>query len=860
MSRGPQVAFVLRLGGAGRTVLLDRLARLVEAAPAGDGLLVEGPLGEGSLTVIPNGAALADGVRAIARDLPGSITEGVPGPPPAPRRPGWEERVGRLEGPIATGEPVARPGADAGGGGPSRGPSDARPLARIRFPLDPGLWLAVQSHWFSSGGEGIFVATRYWLAAPPTEGETATVRVTAALRSARGAPVRVRWRVPSGRDRRRWRDGKPSARDRFLGRVVPWEEAGQCVELLPSPPFPSAGDLARHLVVLGASGSGKTSLLARIAAERIGRGEAVVLFDLHGDLAPAVLGLTPATARRRIVAVDPSVGEGTGPGVPVLGGEAEGERAVAHVVAALKRLSADNSEVYWGFRLERIYETVVRAAQEDGGSLLDVYDLLTNPDRREATRLSTRLDAVERFLAELPAILRRNPEYLGPAAARLARIALSPRLAALLAPGPGASLPLSDLLAAGRPLLVRLPMAELGPEASGFAATLLLTRLYLELARRTAGGRVLLLLDEVQALSPRLVSEVVSEGRKFGVEAVLASQFSDRLAPELRAAAAGAVGAHLVFRLPAPAARAASEWAGLSPAEAAAILPALPDGCAMLAGGDTSPGPRLVRGAPVEFPRTLDAWRSAVEATRRERVDPALAAPPSLPGEDEAILLALYAAERPLAPAELERRLSSRSRELLPRLLERVGALERRRLVLREDGGWSLTAAGARILGASAEHGSTLEGAEHRQLLLEAFRIFARHGERLTLLRQGRFDTRLPDGHLGLLSDGPAPRSPAELFERLERRRREWAWRCFGGRDVHVEAEVSGAERTERIRRDYRKAERAGAHPLFLVADARRARRIREVLTRLGVDRRGFTVWTLPRARGRHGLDLPSAR
>jgi hypothetical protein len=130
-------------------------------------------------------------------------------------------------------------------------------------------------------------------------------------------------------------------------------------------------------------------------------------------------------------------------------------------------------------------------------------------------------------------------------------------------------------------------------------------------------------------------------------------------------------------------------------------------------------------------------------------------------------------------------------------------------------------------------------------LLAEAFRIFARRGYRLELLRQGRFDTPLPDARLKLVPDAARHASPDALCRTLDRARRGWAWNYFGARDVFVEAEVSGALRPERVRHGVRKAGRANAFVLFLVSDARRARRVRAALRTIGAGRDRAGVWTL---------------
>ncbi len=59
--------------------------------------------------------------------------------------------------------------------------------------------------------------------------------------------------------------------------------------------------LARHLYVLGATGTGKSTLLARLAEHLLPQERAFVLLDPHGDLAGEVLDLVPPARRRDVV-------------------------------------------------------------------------------------------------------------------------------------------------------------------------------------------------------------------------------------------------------------------------------------------------------------------------------------------------------------------------------------------------------------------------------------------------------------------------------------------------------------------------------------------------------------------------------
>ncbi len=872
--------------GAGWLVrFLRRVGALLESAPAGTALLIE-QQGDGAhaelsfLPFSPEVLAVLDATRPEfpirwRRELAGPASEppselAATGSylarvcPVAIERDDGTEFGGRRS-PRPPSEELAR-----------RGDSGLRPEIGVRSGPTfgpPGLfWCAVQTHWVVDAKGFVRVSSRWRLAArSAVELGALELSVAEAVRRrchAVGTPPwrierlrATRWRTREWRSGAlRWWRGRPAA-------PLPSHVAAELALVLPVPPDARDEPLLRHGALLGASGSGKTGMLASVAREALLEGRSVVLFDVHGDLAPRFAASLPPAVRRRLVAVDAGAAAGGFPGFSVFGPTAAKDQpaAVAHLVAALKRLTPDGTEIYWGFRMERLFETFLRIVQESDGDLVDLWSLLTDRRRREAARLATTSPDDARFLEDLEVIVRRQPDFLWPAAARVAKVTLSPKLSALLAPREG-DLPVLRLLETGRSVAWRLPLGELGPEGVAFAATLLLTRVYLELVRsaprfpQVARLRVLFVVDEAHLFPPRLLTEIVSEGRKFGLGILLATQYAERLAPELRAAVAGAAGTVSLFRVPWASAASTGAWAGLSRTEAEALLPALPTGWFLRCESGPSAERRLERAplVPAAFP---DAWSEAAIRSAQEFAPATTPVEGRAASRDEAttdaLLLGLVALEaekgvsdraallrwvvsgtnEPIDPAEALR--------LLPTLL-------RRGWVRSEADQLSITPAGAERIGFSNRTDATPETAEHRSLLLEAFRLFARHRERLEILRQGRFDTRLPDGRVRLLPvvGGIGTVVPRQMARVLDRRRNDWIWRAFGGRDVFVEAEVSGALRRERIRHDWTKARRAGAHLLCLVADARRARRVRETLRSLGAERSDWTVWTLPQARG----------
>ena len=78
------------------------------------------------------------------------------------------------------------------------------------------------------------------------------------------------------------------------------------------------GSKERHTYIVGATGTGKSTLLERMISEDMRRGEGVILLDPHGDLHRAVLDAVPDLRRKDLVVIDPSNGI-LGPGMNILG-------------------------------------------------------------------------------------------------------------------------------------------------------------------------------------------------------------------------------------------------------------------------------------------------------------------------------------------------------------------------------------------------------------------------------------------------------------------------------------------------------------------------------------------------------------
>ena len=129
---------------------------------------------------------------------------------------------------------------------------------------------------------------------------------------------------------------------------------------------------ARHLYIVGQTGTGKSTLLLNLIAQDLATGRGLALLDPHGDLADAAVGLLPRRRGDDLVWFDPS--DLARPiGFNLLARLPEDHRPLVAdgVVAAFRAIWPES----WGPRLEHIFAHAVRTLMEHGptgGSLDDV--------------------------------------------------------------------------------------------------------------------------------------------------------------------------------------------------------------------------------------------------------------------------------------------------------------------------------------------------------------------------------------------------------------------------------------------------------------------------------------------------------
>jgi hypothetical protein len=393
--------------------------------------------------------------------------------------------------------------------------------------------------------------------------------------------------------------------------IVGRSSAGQRAMLTPE-------DRARHLFIVGATGTGKSSLMLNLLRQDFESGEGVILLDPHGDLADDAVALVPTPRLGDLIFADAADPDGVFR-VNILAGQG-GEPAVERNYVANSLIRLFTRVLYAGVPeafgpvFESYFRNALMLLMEAGGeapNLLD-FDSIFLDDRAREQMLERCTDAkVIQFWTELvPAVthdeisLRNMAPYI---TSKLAQFTGNPVLRRLLC-HPGGGIDLRRAMDDGRIVILKMPKGLLGQTDTELLGALMATRIaQLGMGRaalpRHARRPVRVYIDEFQTCAGEGLADLLAEARKFGISLVLANQSLTQVDGRGRRPGTGdaalANAANLIaFRVGAPDAAKLGPW--FAPEVPWAELCRLPDFHAMARTLDRGrPAPaRLLKMAP----------------------------------------------------------------------------------------------------------------------------------------------------------------------------------------------------------------------------------------------------------------------
>jgi hypothetical protein len=316
-------------------------------------------------------------------------------------------------------------------------------------------------------------------------------------------------------------------------------------------PVPVALDLPaclRHVAVLGASGGGKSTLLASGILSHIASGHAGFVLDPKGgDLISAVIDRADKGAER-IVVLDPTAT--VVPGVDLFAGGDPDLRAEV-LVRVFRSLFKD----VWGPRSDTYIRLGARTlASVPGATLLDLPQLFLDARarRRAVSYLQDPL-LVGQWQALEQLSEGERSQHLQAPLSRIMSLITRPAVQAVF--GPGARLDIGRLLDSGGWLLVPLPSGTIGADSARIIGSALTFLVWSHIAARAAiapNARkpLCLFFDETQALTDQGIGleDLLEQARGFTASVTIATQAIGRVPEQLRHSLLSNAGTLISFR------------------------------------------------------------------------------------------------------------------------------------------------------------------------------------------------------------------------------------------------------------------------------------------------------------------------
>jgi hypothetical protein len=285
----------------------------------------------------------------------------------------------------------------------------------------------------------------------------------------------------------------------------------------------SAEQRVKHTHVIGASGTGKSTLLFNLIRQDIEGGQGLAVLDPHGDLVERILCAIPAHRMDDVIFLDPT-DEEFSIGFNILSAHSDFEKTLiaSDLVSVFRRLSTS-----WGDQLNSVLNNAILAFLESsrGGTLADLRRFLLDADfRNEFLQTVRDPDVVYYWRKGFPQL--GGNKSIGPVLTRLDTF-LGPKPIRYMVSQTANRLDFANILDSGKIFLAKLPQGQIGKENAFLLGSLLVSKfqqLAMSRQRLSVEQRrdFWIYLDEFQNFITPSLAEILTGARKYRIGLMLA--------------------------------------------------------------------------------------------------------------------------------------------------------------------------------------------------------------------------------------------------------------------------------------------------------------------------------------------------
>jgi len=303
----------------------------------------------------------------------------------------------------------------------------------------------------------------------------------------------------------------------------------------------SLDERRRHVYILGATGTGKSTMLLSMIKQDLDNSKGLCLIDPHGDLTDQVLSIIPNNRVEDVVYFNPddiSYPMGINlleltPGLTPDEAIREKEFIAESIISIFHKIYTDR---YSGPRMEYILRNTIHTAFTiPDATLFTVYKLLINTSYRKSVIRNLTDENLKDFWKYefAKAGDYQKVKMISPITNKIGRFLFSPTAKRILEQ-PKSTVSFDTILNDGKILLCNLSKGKIGEDNSSVFGVLVMAKIQLASLKRARMPQdqrkdFYLYVDEFQNFATPAFAQILSEARKYRLNAILAHQTTSQL-------------------------------------------------------------------------------------------------------------------------------------------------------------------------------------------------------------------------------------------------------------------------------------------------------------------------------------------
>jgi hypothetical protein len=318
-------------------------------------------------------------------------------------------------------------------------------------------------------------------------------------------------------------------------------------------------DRARHMYVVGQTGTGKSTYLENLALQDMLSGRGFAFVDPHGDTAEKLLSMVPKERTEDVIYFSPS--DVDYPlGLNLFEAETSNQKdfVIQEVLNMLYKLYDPQRQGIMGPRYENLFRNAALTVMADpaGGTFIDIPKLFRDPAYvKQKLQYVKDPTVLEFWQKEIPQSQRSNDfgEIVGWFVSKFGAF-LSNEMMRNIIGQTESAFDIRDLMDNGKILLVNLSKGKVGQlnmQLLGMIFVMKFQAAAMSRANIPESERrdFTLYVDEFQNFSTDSFATILSEARKYHLDLIVANQYTTQLTDEIRDAVFGNTGTLVAFRV-----------------------------------------------------------------------------------------------------------------------------------------------------------------------------------------------------------------------------------------------------------------------------------------------------------------------